>query len=782
MKIKYASLKQIMKNIFSTIFSLYITVFSFSQNNRTITGKIYDAFSKEPVVGALISDSKKHSALSGADGNFSIATADQNITISAINYKTASITSGKSGLAIALYPDNKELDNVVVTASRTAEKRSESPIAIALINKQTIQETKAQRMDGLLNKVSGVNMINLGNEQHEMSIRQPMSTNNLFLYLEDGIPIRTSAVFNHNALLEMNMAAARSIEVIKGPSSALYGAEAICGVVNVITQAPPAFTSGTASAQFNNSGYQRYDLQAGTTIGKLGFIFSGYYARQENGSIQYSDFHKSAGTYRLDYKIDNNTIWSNSISYIDYFSDMYGQLDSTHFAQKNYTAQTFFTYRKVYAFRGKSVLTHQWNENSSTTATFMYRNNSVIQNPSYQIGSYHIGNIPSRPVSADTATGNINDNAFSSYGLSVQHVQKFNFMQSKLIVGLNTEQNPQNFNESFIWVNKSSENGVINYTSYSKNNPDSVLAKYRTFVTNFGSYASYAFSPANGLRISAAIRYDAFQYVFVNYLTGSSVTGGPSSVTNYNKVAPKIGFTYNYKGLGVYGNYSQGYVPPQITDVFSKVNNTFLAPQTFTNYEIGGWFSLIRHTLYADWSAYIMNGKDEIISVKLPSGISSSENAGHTRHKGLEYGLDFKPTDEWTIRIGASNAKHSFVNYISGGVNYNGHEMATAPRFFGNAEITYKPNRIKGLRIGLEAQHVGKYYMDNLDTHTYNGYTVANIRLGYAVKQYEVWVNALNVFNRYYSTISTWSASSGYAYQLGDPKAFTIGVSYKFGR
>lgn len=676
------------------------------------------------------------------------------------------------------------LHEVVVSGNRTAQKRTELPIAIANISARTIQETKAQRLDFLLNQVSGVNMINLGNEQHEMSIRQPMSTNNLFLYLEDGIPIRTSAVFNHNALLEMNMAAAKNIEIIKGPASSLYGAEAIGGVVNLITVAPPVNTDGTVSIQANNQGYRRADLQAGTTIGKLGFVVSGYYANQSNGPIQYSNFHKSASTYRLDYHIDNATTWSNSVTYVDYFSDMYGSLDSTHFATRNYSAQTFFTYRKVYAFRGKSVLTHSWNDNSTTTATFMYRNNSVIQNPSYQIGSYHSGGMASAPLSTDTAIGNINDNAFKSYGLYLQHVQKFRFLNSKLILGANAELNPQTFNENFIWVNKATVHGLVNYVSYS--NPDSVIANYRTLVTDAGGYADYEFSPLHGLRIVAALRYDAFQYNFINNLLGSTVIGGPSTVTNYSKLAPKVGFTYNVGGVGFYGNYSEGYVPPQLTDVFGKTsNNTYLQPQDFHSYEVGGWFALFSNRLYADWSAYLMNGTNEIINVKLPNGISASENAGKTRHRGLEYGLTYRPCADWLFRVSASSAKHSFVDYVSGGADYSGNEMADAPHFFGSAQVTYKPHYVRGLRLSVEGQRVGKYYMDNLEQYTYRGFNVVNLRAGYDLGHFGLWVNILNAFNEYYSTISQVAVSSGvasYTYQLGDPRSVTVGLSYHFGK
>jgi iron complex outermembrane receptor protein len=661
--------------------------------------------------------------------------------------------------------DTNRLQEVVITGNRTIQKRTELPISIAVIGKETIQRTKAQRLDYLLNQVSGVNMVNLGNEQHMMAIRQPITTSNLFLYLEDGIPIRTSAVFNHNALLEMNMAAAQRIEIIKGPASSLYGAEAIGGVLNLITVAPPANTDGTVSIEGNNQGYRRVGAQVGGTFGKLGFVASGYYANQSNGPIQYSDFHKSASTYRLDYHIDSATTLSNSVTYVDYFSDMYGSLDSAHFATKNYSAQTFFTYRKVYAFRERSTLTHRWNTNSSTTATFMFRNNSVIQNPSYQIGTYH----------GDTATGNINDNAFHSYGLSMQHVQRFAFLESKLIVGTNAEFNPQSFTENFIWVKRQlNQQGLVNNVSYT--NPDSVLANYKTLVTDFGGYADYEFSPLRGLRVIAALRYDAFQYGFVNYKPGSTVTGGPSAVTNYQKVAPKLGFTYNIDGIGFYGNYSEGYVPPQITDVFGKTsNNTYLLPQTFHNYEVGGWISLVGNLLYADWSAYLMNGKDEIISVKLSNGISQSENAGETRHRGLEYGLTYRPSEEWVLRFSGSSAKHTFVNYVSGGVDYSGREMSDAPHFFGSAQVSYKPHFAKGFYCSIEWQRVGRYYMDNLDNSSYGGFNVANLRAGYGLGHFGIWINALNVLNEYYSTTSQVST-----YQLGDPRAVTLGLSYHF--
>ncbi|GAA4806393.1 TonB-dependent receptor [Olivibacter ginsenosidimutans] len=774
-----------MKVINILIYILLLIPTSFAQQPTTVTGKVYDAVTKEPIVGATVA-TVHHSMTTDAAGNFTMVTQEKNLKVSSVGYQSRSIAITRAALAVALQPTYAELQRVVVSANRTAEKRSEAPIAIASISKQTIEDTKAQRLDMLLNKISGVNMVNLGNEQHEMSIRQPMGTNNLFLYLEDGIPIRTSAVFNHNALLEMNMAAAKGIEVIKGPSSALYGAEAIGGVVNIITQAPPAYTAGYISTQANNRGYKRVDGQLGTTSGKLGFIASGYYADQHDGPIDYSDFHKSAATFRLDYKIDQNTLWTNSLSYIDYYSDMYGDLDSIHFAQKNYASQVFFTYRKVHALRARSTINHSWNKNSSTSASFLYRDNSVIQNPAYQIASYPIGGLNGNPVSQDTATGNINKNAFKSYGLSVQHVQRFNFLQSKLVMGVNAEHSPQAYFQEFIWVKKHSQENLVSYVGYMQVNPDSVMANYKTVISNFGTYANYDFSVAKGLRISAALRYDAFQYAFINFLPGSAVKGGPSTLTNYSKLAPKIGFTYNDQGIGFYGTYSEGYVPPQITQVFGKsVNSTYLLPQTFHNYEFGGWLSLLQDKLYIDYSAYFMKGTNEIITVRMPDNTSQARNAGKTRHIGIEYGINYRPIADIYFRLSATNAKHTFVDYVANGITYNDKQLSAAPRFFGNVELMYKPHQLPGLRLGIEEQHVGKYFMDDLNQYTYAGFDVTNVRIGYQFSAIEVWLNALNVFNTYYSTLSTAAVSNGitaYNYRLGDPRAFTLGLSYRFGK
>ena len=103
------------------------------------------------------------------------------------------------------------------------------------------------------------------------------------------------------------------------------------------------------------------------------------------GPIEHSDFNKTSVSLRTDYKANEKLTWTNTLAYIDYYSDMTGALDSLKYFQKNFSSLQSFTFRSVYALRYKSILSQQWNKNSNTSVSFLYRDNSIKQNPSYSI-------------------------------------------------------------------------------------------------------------------------------------------------------------------------------------------------------------------------------------------------------------------------------------------------------------------------------------------------------------------------------------------------------------
>lgn len=753
-----------------------------SQAQTTIKGKIIDAVTKEPIQGASLHCTDANctcGCTTNASGGFEINCKPdcKTILVSFIGYTSEKITVTNLAQTVSLTPSSSIMNEVVVSANRgESVKRSEAPVAITTITSKTLQDTKPTMVDQVLNKVSGVNMINLGNEQHEMSIRQPMTTKSLFLYLEDGIPIRTSGLYNHNALLEMNLAATKSIEVIKGPSSSLYGSEAIGGVVNFITASPTAIPVLKISAQGNNVGYKRADLMSSVSLGKWGFLISGYYADKRNGFLEYSDFHKGIVTAKIDYHFSNTTSLSNSFTYLNYYSNMSGSIDSTMFASHTFKNLQTFTYRKVEGIRYHSTLTHTWNDNSRTTFTALYRDNTIGQNPAYRIKDDYKKINGTWVGKKNVAHGEINASSFNSYSLIAQHRQNLKWKNAVAIGGINIDLSPSTYHANYIRIKK--DTATKKYVSYQ--NTDSVLTNYATKLNNYAAFLNFELSPLEKLRLVVSLRYDYFHYGFDNHLTPSAFSGSADTINHFSRVSPKIGFTYNFsKRTGIYANYSQGFVPPQVTDLYTGVKVPFLNPSIFYNYEVGGWIEIIKNKVSADASAYRLEGTNEIISVKLDDGSYANQNAGRTLHRGIEFGLNAHPIKVISFRVSGAYSKHEFTDYIEKGTNYNGNEMANAPHWMYNTEVWYKPLFAKGLRVGAELHHVGKYFADPANSASYNGYNTLNLRAGYSIKGFDVWLNVLNATNNYYSYITT-KSSYGWSYQLAEPINFNAGISYDF--
>src|SRR6185437_12468463 len=416
------------KRICLTVLSMMAISMVFAQTK--ITGTIIDAATNQALQGATISELQhKINTVSDQNGNFSLPDADS-IEITSIGYYTAkkavnepTCPVGRQKMVIYLTPSFGNLNEIVVSGNRGTQKRTTVPVAIDVISKTQINDTKATRLDMLVNKVPGVFMVDLGNEQHSMAIRQPLGYNNLYLYLEDGIPIRTVGDFNHNALIEINQASLQRIEVIKGPASSLYGSEAVGGALNFITQSPSPFLSGTVQLTAGIRGYKRIDFNISNTYKKLGLYFGGYYADQNQPEREHNNFNKTALTFRADYAFNDKTKLVTVADYINYKTDQKGGLDSDHFFNKDYNSFYRFTYRKADAFRLRSTLSKKWNENNNTNFTVFYRNTSVGQNPFYSIAD--VAGNPSQ------ATGQINDDAFTSYGAIVQHSKKINSLHAK---------------------------------------------------------------------------------------------------------------------------------------------------------------------------------------------------------------------------------------------------------------------------------------------------------------------------------------------------------------
>jgi outer membrane receptor protein involved in Fe transport len=656
---------------------------------------------------------------------------------------------------------------VIVSGNREIQKRTEVPAAIDVISKTQINDTKATRIDQLVNKIPGVFMVDLGNEQHSMSVRQPLGYNNLFLYLEDGIPIRTVGDFNHNALIEINQASLQRIEVIKGPASSLYGSEAVGGALNFITQSPSPYLTGKVQAEAGTRGYKRTDFNVSNTYKKLGVYFGGYYVDQNQPVSQHNNFNKMALTFRADYAFNDKTKLVTVADYINYKTDQKGGLDSTHFYNEDYNSFYRFTYRKADALRVRSTLSKKWNENNKTNFTIFYRNTSVGQNPFYSIADV-AGN-------AAKASGQINDDAFKSYGAIVQHIKKINSLNTKWTTGISVDYSPATYLAQFISIHKNADGVYDHYQT-----TDSTLTDYKVDLLNTAAYTQIEYNPFSKLRIVLAARYDRLDYNFDNHLQPGAYSGAPDAINHFDHFTPKIGFTYDFgNNRGFYVNYSVGFAPPNINDLYRGVQVPTLKPSSYTNYETGGWLTFADNKGSAEISLYQLNGKNEIVNTRLADGSYENQNAGETSHKGIELEIKYAPVKDLTFRIGGTVAKHEYVDYIQQGKSFSGNQMAQSPSYIMNGEITYKPHTFNGFRIGLETESLGSYFTDPQNTSKYNGFIVFNARMGYAFKHFETWLNWINLANKNYA-VTVEKSAYGTSYRPGQLSTASIGFAYHF--
>lgn len=654
------------------------------------------------------------------------------------------------------------LDPVIVSGNKLSQFRSEAPIAISILSPTIIEATKASRVDFLLNKVSGVYMPTIGGEQHMMSIRQPISLKGLYLYLEDGLPIRTSGLFSSNALIEINTSNIHSIEVIKGPASALYGAEAIGGVINILSE-KPIFKKASISNFINSTGLKKIELKYVLPNPKGGWNINASWTDQRNGVLDHSDFNKNALSIRKDFVFNKKLTGYQTLQYIRFYSQMIGSVDSIRFANKDFSSLQTFTFRKIDLIRWRQNLEYTLSQQSKLVANLMYRGNTMGQNPSYSIGST---NNPTQ------FRGQINSNRFDAFVVDLQNQYSFKQTQAKLIIGGYADITKQKLQASYIDIYK--DLTLNQYTRYQLKKPDSIITNYATNIYNKAMYVNLIGKLGNGFNYNASLRYDHFEYQYRNQLG----IGTPSSNNIFTNWSPKIGFTYNKQLVGAYINYSHGFVPPQITEIYNAIRVPFLLPQSFVNYELGGWLRLKK--LQAEISIYQVNGTNEIISVRQPDGVNLNQNTGSTKHYGIEYKIVYPLSELIELSLNATNAIHEYRNTILKGVNISGKQMSAAPAFWSNAQIQF--NWSKHWNSSFEWQHQSSYYMDEINQTKYPGFDLVHFRTNYSIQKHNFWLHILNATNAYYSTMATRNFSvkgnAAYSYYIGEPRSIVIGWKY----
>lgn len=210
----------------------------------------------------------------------------------------------------------KELDEIVVTATRSERKLGNVAVPTLIISQKRIQQSGSLRLKDILQEQTGLFITSGFGAGIQMQGLNPDYT----LIMIDGEPLvgRTSGVLDLNRITVGNI---KKVEIVKGPSSGLYGSEALAGVINIITD--KSYTD-KLDIGLRYGTYKTLDvnINGSTRVGKLGvnafinnYHTNGYSIRPSSVDRAILPIRRLTNQVQFNYPITERTVASLSVRY-----------------------------------------------------------------------------------------------------------------------------------------------------------------------------------------------------------------------------------------------------------------------------------------------------------------------------------------------------------------------------------------------------------------------------------------------------------------------------------
>lgn len=155
----------------------------------------------------------------------------------AVSFSTCLVLGGAlQQLLSPLLAEGSRTEEVVVTGTRTEQSVWDSPVKVSLVNREAIQKNHAPNAYEAIKNLPGIDFKRPRGKEGQSAVIQGVSANRV-LVLIDGEPVSASTGSTVD-LTQISTVQIERIEVVKGAVSALYGSQAIGGVINIITRKP----------------------------------------------------------------------------------------------------------------------------------------------------------------------------------------------------------------------------------------------------------------------------------------------------------------------------------------------------------------------------------------------------------------------------------------------------------------------------------------------------------------------------------------------------------------
>lgn len=700
-----------------------ICINAFAQGK--IEGFVTEKSTGKAIVGAHVSIGKTIKATNAkgeflfeniAEGSYrlkvsSIGFAGQEITVAVFNGKTERIN-------IALQEDEIFIDEVVVTATRTESRVGDIPGRIEVITPEKITLTSYQSVDELLSLLPGVQTarsFGLFSFRSTVSMRGVSGKEQArTLVLLNGVPVNKADGGSVNWNL-ISTGEIERIEIVKGPGSALYGGNAMGGIINIVNKKPTETIEGSVTAS-----YGTYNTK-GVNAKFAGKLTNGFYwatnglFRNSDGYITQSIADQQSNAYITESTFEEKVL---------HFKTGYG-------TSEKFTAEVDLSLFDDVRATGEQVFQPLGNTREYDT---------------YQVRSVFTGK-----------SGNF------SWSASTFFQREFYKRVSEWM------------RDDYTWydvLSVRSDYGILTSTNYTINNhtlttgvdvrlgevdASDIYYTSTDQVDNRGKMDFYGFYLQdeislyeNTLKFIAGIRYD-----LARFYDGEFVIHSPSAETNFmwqyqfanqddvnwGAFSPRLSLQFKPNGqYRVYASYSRGFRPSVLDDLCRsgrvrggfKVANPNLKPEYLDNFEIGGDYKPLEWLRVAG-SAFRSMGRDFLYYVSTgdsidmgfgPRPIMIRENISEVEIVGFEADFNASPLRFLNLFGGYAYASSKIVGYkplAEGDFDLTGKYLTDVPMhsFTFGAYV-----KTKYVNAGLTSRYTGKMYIN--DQNAYDDWVLSN--------------------------------------------------------
>lgn len=569
------------------------------------------------------------------------------------------------------------LDAVVVTATRTENDVKNVPASTQIITSSDIKKSGATNVRDAITDFANITMTKkVRGGGHEIIVRG-MSTDKS-LIMVNGHRVANEAdgsgLGNANALDRINVDNIEKIEIVKGPSSALYGSEAMGGVINIITKGSKEAEVRTGLVNSSEDFTNWWHFDSGE-IGKFSATLDMRFnkIRRDGDDTDFlTDSFGTAQTYNF-----NANYHFNDHNYLNFYVDHYTQnLKRDLYTHKRDNIKVNFP-EKMRPM-GQASMTGEGSMEDAL-ANYHYKQqtyglswNGKTARNDWQIQTYlskfdwesdirysgmqFKGHVP---AGLSPMTGRMWDSIFKGFmvGDSGEYKNDVNVNSNKIFVIEGRNSTKINDNHRITYgaeyikntvkgTNFGDDNqfGVTHIGSVSKNGVTKEISE-----KEIDTYAAYLQDEINYGKwfIVPAIRYDHHE----NFGSHTS---------------PKLGLTYKANDtFRVKANYGKGFKAPTIQNLYCKlvthmgqagiitVNpNANLRPETSNSWDVGvekEWGKISTSLVYFDTKLENM-----ITTEKIVDKIYRCINVGNVRVKGIEHTLGYELNPMWKFKVNST--------------------------------------------------------------------------------------------------------------------------------